>query len=269
MKKELMILNQQNEMTFENLNLGFKVRTIEFEDKTIGINAEDTAKGFGWTRMKNNKEYIMWDRVNVFLKDFNFPHKCGKGDYIPESVFYLLGMKANNKTAQEFQKWLAIDVIPSIRKNGEYKQLDKKDSLILSLVKDGGNPLELAEYTKLVEQEGIAKGLNGESRLMNLGQVVKILNQQYLENKNLTTMMLNEFFEKVLGWGKFKIPKGNKVRREFIPNKKFIKTLVVKGGSYTGKTDKNNKIKVQYSVDMVDHILKYKGQLEQFISENI
>ena len=29
-------------------------------------------------------------------------------------------MKASNKVAQEFQKWLAVDVIPSIRKNGTY-----------------------------------------------------------------------------------------------------------------------------------------------------
>lgn len=29
-------------------------------------------------------------------------------------------MKADNKVAQEFQKWLAVDVIPQIRKTGSY-----------------------------------------------------------------------------------------------------------------------------------------------------
>lgn len=106
--------------TFSNTELKINVRTIKFEDGTIGINAEDAAKGFGWTRIKNEKEYIMWDRLNDFLSEVGFPHKCGKTDYIPESLFYMLGMKANNKTAQDFQKWLAMVVIPSIRQTGGY-----------------------------------------------------------------------------------------------------------------------------------------------------
>ena len=50
----------------------------------------------------------------------------GKEDYIPESVFYLLGMKASNKVAQEFQKWLAVEVIPQIRKTGGYTNTKSK-----------------------------------------------------------------------------------------------------------------------------------------------
>lgn len=47
----------------------------------------------------------------------------GKDDYIPEALFYLLGMKANNERAQEFQRWIAVDVLPEIRKNGVYKRV--------------------------------------------------------------------------------------------------------------------------------------------------
>ena len=106
---------------FVNKSLELEVRTIKHEDGSISVNAEDAAIGFGWTRVKNNKIYIMWDRVNGFMEELNFPHKCGKDDYIPESLFYLLGMKANNDKAQEFQRWLAVDVIPEIRKTGSYK----------------------------------------------------------------------------------------------------------------------------------------------------
>ena len=42
----------------------------------------------------------------------------GKDDYIPESLFYLLGMKANNDVAKKFQMWLATEVLPSMRKYG-------------------------------------------------------------------------------------------------------------------------------------------------------
>ncbi|HHD2753248.1 TPA: ORF6C domain-containing protein [Clostridium perfringens] len=119
-----------NLMIFENKDLGIEVRTIKNDDGSISINAEDTAIGFGWTRVKNNKTYVMWDRMNGFIEELNFPHKCGKDDFIPESLFYLLGMKANNDVAKKFQTWLAVDVIPSIRKSGQY-EVKKKSSLDL------------------------------------------------------------------------------------------------------------------------------------------
>lgn len=114
-----------NIQIFNNKELGVDVRTIVNQDGSISINAEDTAIGFGWRRIKNNKTYVMWDRVNTFIDELNFPHKCGKDDYIPESLFYMLGMKASNNIAQQFQKWLAIDVIPSIRKTGGYLGTDE------------------------------------------------------------------------------------------------------------------------------------------------
>ena len=114
-----MKLNNKIEI-FKNEDLKLQVKTIKNEDGSISINVEDTAIGFGWCREKNGKIYVMWDRINNFCNELGFPHKCGKSDYIPESLFYMLGMKASNKVAQEFQKWLAVDVIPSIRKNGTY-----------------------------------------------------------------------------------------------------------------------------------------------------
>ena len=37
-------------------------------------------------------------------KEFNISAQVSKGDFISESLFYLLAMKADNKVAQEFQK---------------------------------------------------------------------------------------------------------------------------------------------------------------------
>lgn len=109
---------------FNNKEMGLKVRTILNDDGSISVNAEDTAIGFGWyqTQNKNGKEYtsIRWERMNNFSSECGFPHMWGKDDYIPESLFYRLGMKANNPVAEKFQNWLAMDVIPSIRKTGGY-----------------------------------------------------------------------------------------------------------------------------------------------------
>ncbi|HIE8398806.1 TPA: BRO-N domain-containing protein, partial [Clostridioides difficile] len=98
--------------------------TIKYEDGSIGINAEDTAIGFGWCKIenKNGKEYksVRWERMNEFCTEFGFDHKWAKDDYIPESLFYMLGMKAKNEIAVKFQTWLAVDVLPSIRQTGAY-----------------------------------------------------------------------------------------------------------------------------------------------------
>lgn len=107
-------------MEFVNENNGMSIRTILNADGSVSMNAEDTAIGFGWCREKNGKSYVMWDRFNKFCEEFDIPHKCGKDDFIPETLFYLLGMKASNNRAKEFQMWLAKEVIPSIRKHGAF-----------------------------------------------------------------------------------------------------------------------------------------------------
>lgn len=107
-------------MEFVNDNNGMSVRTILNPDGSVSMNAEDTAVGFGWTRIKHGKEYVKWDRLNSYIKDIGFSPLVGKNDFIPETLFYLLGMKASNDKAKEFQMWLAKDVIPSIRKHGAF-----------------------------------------------------------------------------------------------------------------------------------------------------
>lgn len=122
---------------FKNEKLNLQARAIQNEDGSISIDVEDSAIGLGWykTENKNGKEYksIRWATVEKYCKELGFDNKLAKGDFIPESLFYLLAMKANNKVAQEFQKWLAVEVIPSIRKTGGYTNNKKKAKLDNSL----------------------------------------------------------------------------------------------------------------------------------------
>ncbi|MCC0715316.1 toxin Bro [Clostridioides sp. ES-S-0077-01] len=141
-------------MNFENNELGIKVRTIKYEDGSIGINAEDTARGFGWvTIATSGNETIRWSRMNEYCKDFGFLQQVTKDDYIPESLFYLLGMKAKNETAVKFQTWLAVDVLPSIRQTGAY-------------ITDNANPEKLRE--KASELEKLQLAYNSTSMLKEL-----------------------------------------------------------------------------------------------------
>ncbi len=116
----------KNILVYENGELNSQMRTILNDDGSISINAEDAAIGLGWTQEKNGKIYVKWERINGYCKEFGFSPLVGKDYYIPESLFYMLAMKANNERAQKFQKWIAMDVVPAIRKTGTYSMAKEK-----------------------------------------------------------------------------------------------------------------------------------------------
>ena len=134
---------------FNNEELKLKVRAIQNDDGSISINAEDTAVGFGWTQEKGGKIYVKWERLNGYCSKIGFSPQVGKDDYIPESLFYRLGMKANNAVADKFQNWLAMEVIPSIRKTGHYGKPMTIPEQIQLLAK--GN-VELSEKIEQVDK---------------------------------------------------------------------------------------------------------------------
>lgn len=147
---------------FNNDELGISVRTMLNDDGSISINAEDTAIGFGWskTEIKNGKEYtsIRWDRMNGFSADCGFPHEWSKDDYIPESLYYMLGFKAGNDRALKYQKWLAIEVIPQLRKTGMYSS-NKKGNIEqgIAVVKFIADDLRVSESSRLFMYENYCK----------------------------------------------------------------------------------------------------------------
>ena len=69
---------------------------------------------------KNGVEYIRWNRINSYLKEFGFSPQVAKDDFLPENMVYRLGFKANNERAQAFQSKLADEILPAIRKTGSY-----------------------------------------------------------------------------------------------------------------------------------------------------
>lgn len=113
----------------------FKV-SIQLEDGEILFDAENVARCLGFTQIKNNKEYIRWATVNRYIGKY-VSQEVGKGDFVPEPLVYKLAFKANNEVAEKFQDWLAMEVIPQIRKHGMYAKdelLDNPD-LLLDVVK--------------------------------------------------------------------------------------------------------------------------------------
>lgn len=98
----------------------FKV-TAKIINGEPSFDVEQVARSLGFTTVaRSGNETIRWSRVNSYLPD-NLP-QLAKGDFIPEPLVYKLAFKAKNEIAERFQDWLAIDVIPSIRKTGGYVQ---------------------------------------------------------------------------------------------------------------------------------------------------
>ncbi len=95
------------------------------DEGTAWLNAEDVARGLGFTRTAaSGNEVVRWERVNSYLKEFGFVptsgHDVKAGYYIPENMFYRLAMKASNATAEKFQALVADEILPALRKHGYY-----------------------------------------------------------------------------------------------------------------------------------------------------
>ena len=99
------------------------------ENGTVWLNAEDVARGLGFTQTKNGVEYVRWETVNNYLAEFKFSQLVGKDDFIPENMFYRLAMKAKNETAEKFQAKVADEILPAIRKTGAYMTPEKTREL--------------------------------------------------------------------------------------------------------------------------------------------
>lgn len=104
------------------------------ESGTVFLRLEAVARGLGFVEIKDNKEYIMWRRVDAYLHNlgFVFGTSAERPGFIPENIFYRLAMKAKNETAEKFQAKVADEIIPSIRRHGAYMTPDTIDKMITS-----------------------------------------------------------------------------------------------------------------------------------------
>lgn len=102
------------------------------KDGTAYLNLEAVARGLGFTTVATSgNEVVRWKRVEGYLKELGVA-TCGYDEYIPESVFYRLAMKAKNEVAEAFQAKIAEEVIPSIRKHGAYMTQETLEAAILN-----------------------------------------------------------------------------------------------------------------------------------------
>ena len=118
---------------------------VKSENGESLFDVESVARSLGITQIaKSGNEVVRWERVNKYL-NLSSPQvgtvispQVEKGSFISEPMVYKLAFKENNEVAEKFQDWLAMDVLPSLRKNGMYatdELLDNPDLLIAAATK--------------------------------------------------------------------------------------------------------------------------------------
>lgn len=152
-------------------------------DGTAWLNAEDVARGLGFTQTQNKGEKfytsIMWWRVNEYLKSFGFPAEVREKDFIPENMFYRLAMKAKNEVAEKFQVKVADDILPTIRKTGMYraKPVSALEALeqTVSVLREHETRLQAVEMEQRKQSSILSwlKPTEGETPRQTLNRLVK------------------------------------------------------------------------------------------------
>ena len=138
----------------QNFTNGIFNLDVKVEGEEILFSAEQVAKSLGFTTKTNGTEYVRWNRVNEFLPQVA---KVEKGSFISEPIVYKLAFKANNAVSEKFTDWLAIEVLPTIRKHGAY-MTDSKAQDVLSgngladLLLQAGNQIKKLESEKATIQ---------------------------------------------------------------------------------------------------------------------
>ncbi|MDT3494942.1 phage antirepressor KilAC domain-containing protein [Bacillus toyonensis] len=164
--------------------------SAKFENGEVLFDVEQVAKCLGIARMKNDKVYVRWDRVNSYLPKHS--PQVGKGDLIPEPIVYKLAFKASNDIAEKFQDWLAIEVLPSIRKHGAYMtdqaleqavtNPDFMIGLLTNLKEEKAKRVE-AERTLLQQQPLVtfAEAVQVSTNLISVKQLANLMKQKGID----------------------------------------------------------------------------------------
>ncbi len=158
------------------------------KDGTAYLSLEAVARGLGFTRVKNDTEYVMWDRVDKYLSEIGF-HTCvERPDFIPENIFYRLAMKAKNEAAERFQAKIADEVIPSIRKHGMYatevtieRMLGDPDAMIkvLTALKEEREQRKALESKVETDRPKVlfADAVSASDSTILVGELAKLISQ--------------------------------------------------------------------------------------------
>lgn len=190
----------------QNFTNGFFNLDVKVEGEEILFSAEQVAKSLGFITKTNGTEYVRWNRVNEFLPQVA---KVEKGSFISEPMVYKLAFKANNAVSEKFTDWLAVEVLPTIRKHGAYMTDAKAQDVIsgnglADLLLQAGNQIKQLELEKsqMKPKALFADSVSASEHTILIRDLAKILKQNGIdfgEKRLFTWLRDNGYLVKKIG----------------------------------------------------------------------
>ena len=119
------------EKSYKNNDLGIEITSYIDKQQIIWFKGKDVAEILGYSKTRDalSKHVDNEDKKQLFTYHVSV-HKTGTVapgsmcTYINESGFYSLVLSSKLETAKKFKRWITSEVLPSIRKYGQYKMFD-------------------------------------------------------------------------------------------------------------------------------------------------
>ena len=168
---------------YENVN---QITTIKINDD-VYFKAFDIANALGYTNKQQAIRLHVDDEDVKFFNEIehaNFNHvkkisNNGLTKFINESGVYSLILRSNLPSAKQFKRWITNEVLPSIRKTGQYKKSqDEQDVTKITKIRLGYDFLK--EVNMLSDRDISFLG----SQVKNLVMQDKLLTNDENNNEN-------------------------------------------------------------------------------------
>ncbi|MFR4203895.1 MAG: phage antirepressor KilAC domain-containing protein [Lactococcus lactis] len=195
----------------QNFTNGIFNLDVKVEGEEVLFSAEQVAKSLGLTQKQNKSgkiyESIRWETINKYLPQLS--GEIEKGSFISEPMVYKLAFKANNAVSEKFTDWLAVEVLPTIRKHGAYMTDAKVQDVIsgnglADLLLQAGNQIKQLELEKsqMKPKALFADSVSASKNTILIRDLAKILKQNGIdigEKRLFTWLRDNGYLVKKIG----------------------------------------------------------------------
>ncbi|MCT0076525.1 phage antirepressor KilAC domain-containing protein [Lactococcus lactis] len=192
----------------QNFTNGIFNLDVKVEEENILFNIKDVARALGFEKVetKNGRRYhsIRWSTIAKYLRQ-----EVGEKDFISEPMVYKLAFKANNAVSEKFTHWLAVEVLPTIRKHGAYMTDAKAQDVIsgnglADLLLQAGNQIKQLELEKsqMKPKALFADSVSASENTILIRDLAKILKQNGVdigEKRLFTWLRDNGYLVKKIG----------------------------------------------------------------------
>ena len=121
--KNKLIMSNMLVKKFKNDSLGLEIDTYINKQQNIFFIGKDLAKVLGYSDVnKAVRQHV--DEEDKFKGAAKTAGGLQQTFYINESGFYSLLLSSKLETARKFKRWVTSEVLPDIRKYGQYKMFD-------------------------------------------------------------------------------------------------------------------------------------------------